>query len=170
MKFHLILLILLLANSTFASTFGFFSPTGDSVKIIVQGNDSDATNLFDSLKTSAIEENGVLKKSIKVESSTFHTIYDISCNKSINSNSASCTISLNSEYMGVLINKEQRSASLVPYGRMDTFASYSEFIIPQNTNTIFLSSDERLEISIEKDPYQGIFRFRIEFGQPTASF
>ncbi|MFK8139184.1 MAG: hypothetical protein AB8E15_12560 [Bdellovibrionales bacterium] len=159
--------LILISNFAIAETIGVFPSTGTKAKIIIQGNDSDAIRLFDSIQSKPIEENGVLKKTIKVESfrPVMSTIYEIICAHKLKDadNLTSCELILDSNYSWTTIDPENEFASLVTYGDLDSFSSYSEFIVPNNSNSIFTSIDNSLKILIERDNTGSPSRFRIEY-------
>ena len=159
----------LVSSITHAETFGIFSSTGDTVKIIVQGNDKDAIDLFDSLNVETIENDDSFIKTAKVESlSTWEIIYEVKCKKSkLVRNLVSCTVGLDKAYSWTSIDNINKSAYVVPYGDLDNFASYSKFNIPEETDLVFQSIDQALTISVERDSSGEIFRFRIDFRQKS---
>jgi len=152
-----------------AETMALFASDDSSVKIIVQGADSDAMNLYNSLKVGPEETENTYTKKTKVNSSSGPVgplIFDVQCTISKRSaNLSSCAIGLDSSYLWTLINSEFKTASVVPNNDIDSYRSYKNFIIPEDSDVIFSSLNNKLKISVERDRIGDIFRFRLEYSR-----
>lgn len=170
MKYFLLAMAVLSAPSAFGEAFGVFSQAGDQVKVIVQGraNDRDALRLFEAMDVvEVVEGSTVMRRSVVRSSggSSGDLIFDLSCRKSINvENLGSCTLQLDSDYIGTGIYLDDRSASMATYGVLDSFQAITQFFITEDTDEIFISGDRRLRIAVERESRsREITRLRVDY-------
>jgi len=169
MKKKIITLLILLSTSfANAEIFPIFNSDGTKVKLIIQGNDGDAKNLFEAMQTDTLEENNILIKSIIAPSSNglVVNLYELTCQKSlIVENLNSCTLSLDSNYVWTTVSKEDSSASVFSNGFIDTYIAYSKLRVTNDSNVIFKSEDNSLVIAVMRNAAGEIFRFRIQYNE-----
>lgn len=115
-------LVLFLSFSAHGEVKSFLKP--DPIIIIVQGQDSDARRLFDSIDVSKTEvSNSVFQK--KIESPSGQILF--TCLESVNTQSVSCTIKVRrDENLEVL--PEKKRAYLATYLPEDTEYLFSKFV------------------------------------------
>ncbi|MEC9282575.1 MAG: hypothetical protein VX642_07675 [Bdellovibrionota bacterium] len=159
------LILFLFCSVTNAATSGIFTKDNKLI-IIINTEGDDSFRLYESLITEPIEVDNRLKKHIIVDANIVERIYEIECIRSkVNPSLGSCTVTIGTDYPWTYIDKVNRSADLVPYGDLANYAAYSEFHIPNDSDILFLSKEQELKISVERDSHGRIFRFRLEYQQ-----
>lgn len=140
-------LILMCLFSTYAKAEVLALFTNDNATLVIQGNDSDANALFDSMNVESTDNGGVLSKHISYETRYARPVFDLTCNKSQIVENASCTLKLFSPE--AVINKSYKSVLMGINDRFDATAVANMF----NNHTsnpyraeVFLSIDRKLRV------------------------
>lgn len=158
MKNYIIILSLLLPSYSWAGTFPFF--TDGSVRVIVQGNDTDAVSLYDSLTAEPVESNGINEKKYELKASSGELIFQVSCRKAITSAAASCTVVFNEWLFHPAtsqINSEEKYANLEAVDKF--YASEIASNFNETNGNVFVSEDHSLRIVVLKDHNDKVNKF-----------
>ena len=139
-----LLSVLLLTLPTQARVNALFEENNDFVSIIIQGQDSDAQNLFDLMATEAQEDEYSSFKSVQIMEP-----FSLTCTKSKRvAGLVSCTLKIE-RHTWSSINKEDRSA-VFTISDPSYIPDYA-FHIPRDATEIYRSSDDRLVINFMRD-------------------
>jgi hypothetical protein len=140
-------LILLFLFSTYAKAEVFALFPGENATLIIQGNDSDAISLFNSMNVEPANNGSILSKHISFETMFARPVFDLACKKSQSAGNASCTLKFFSPE--AVINKSQKSVLMGINDQLEAPAVAKLF---NNKTTspyqaeVFLSVDEKLRI------------------------
>lgn len=105
MKKFFILSLFVISYTSKAEVGALFP--NDSAILVIQGNDSDASNLFEAMNITPSENDKVITKHIYHETMYAKPVFDLTCKKSKLVGNASCTLKFFSPE--AVINKEFKS-------------------------------------------------------------
>lgn len=114
---------------------------------MIQGSDSDAVNLFDAINVLPVEQSGVQKKHVELGTSSAEPVFDLTCNKSVLSGVASCTLKVFPAL--AVINKNQKSFLMGINDRFDAPAIAQKFLHAggnSHQGEVFWSINSKLRI------------------------
>lgn len=161
-----ILGLILITHISSAATHGFFN-NADKVAIVVQGEDSDATLLYNALNVVEQEIKDVelrvgtnFKKELSLLTTTKEKVLNITCATStLIKYFSSCTLEIwNSPWLA----RTSSSAKLILDNEEDVHKAMSLFSSPDPSGVIFQSLDGKLSIKLhenEKDKKSFILEF-----------
>lgn len=128
----------------------------DPITILVQGNDSDAKRMFDSLNVSAVQVSAsILKKEIQSPSSQI----SIGCNHSENTQTTSCTIKIKRD-SNLEVSNEKKNALLASNVLEDTGFLFNRFM-KNNDGIVPMYVSEKQDFAYSSSPDQ----FRLSYQQ-----
>ncbi len=145
MKLSFIFLTFFSFSYAQADTTVFF-PSGDGI-VLIQGQDSDASDLFNAMAVAPTEQSGVLKKHISMSTMSSDPVFDLSCNKAKLTGTASCTFKIFPALAS--INKNQKSILLGINDQYDAPAIASSFLHASGNpyqGEVFYSVNRKLRI------------------------
>ncbi len=140
------LILILNAHMSLAATKGFFG-NPNQVAVVVQGRDTDAPRLFESLNVPSEETPSSFKKSLTFISSTNEKTLNLICTKSKNvENFGSCTL----EIFRSRWTKIDSTSFLLGFDYQNSIAISQFFSVPEALGLIYQSTDGRLSIRLDE--------------------
>lgn len=145
MKYFTIVFFLLLSVSSNAEISSLFSD--QRAILIIRGSNTDVLRLYDAMNVQPVLENNMMVKNIKYETLQTDPVFDLTCKKSLLTNSASCTLKFFPP--AALIQKDQKSILMGindPFDAPDVAQLFHETSNNSHQAEIFLSEDQTLRI------------------------
>jgi hypothetical protein len=145
MKIAFLTIMFLFSTTAHAEVHALF-PTDDAT-LIIQGNDADATALFDSMNVATLDDGRTLSKHVSYDTMFAKSVFDLTCKQARSTAGTSCTLKFFSPE--AVVNKVQKSILMGINDRLDARSVASMF--NEKTSTpyqaeVFLSMDGKLRI------------------------
>lgn len=159
MKFLFALIFLISSAQAFARSQAFFGPSGDSVRIIIQGSqsDRDVSRLFAIMNAAETDGGNSVKKVITFRDREGVEAVHLSCGVSkLISDLGSCTLTLNKAF-GMSFDPASKSAAYVISDREEAKRLADLFHIPPGIRDFYIANDFRFKMYFEDSE-------RVEFG------
>ncbi|HEY8278627.1 MAG TPA: hypothetical protein VIH99_03330 [Bdellovibrionota bacterium] len=153
--------IFLSALQAQASTSAVFSTDRAVIMVRGQAADADATNLFNGMKASAVDEGDNMRKSFNIRSSTGAPLIDLVCSLSKSTvNYGACTLTISKSRFAHIDTANRRVVFAA--GAADGASIMGYFVNPDASGKIVLSQDQRLGVYVD-NAGQSTQAFRIFF-------
>lgn len=147
------ILLILNTHISFAATKGFFG-NPNQVAVVVQGRDTDAPHLFDSLNVPTEETPSGFKKNMTFFSSTNEKTFNLICTKSKNIEAfGSCTL----EFFRSKWTKIDSESVLLAFDNHNSIAISQAFSEPDGLGVVYQSIDGRLTIRLNDSTSGKVF-------------
>lgn len=145
MRSSFLILVCLFSLNAGAAVHALF-PSGNAT-LIIQGSDSDANALFDSMNVVPVDDGKRLSKHVSYQTMFASSVFDLTCNKSRLAGIASCTLKFFSPE--AFINESQKIVLMGINDKSDA-RSVAKMFIDKISNPyqaeVFLSTDLKLRI------------------------
>lgn len=139
-------LLILNVRLSFAATKGFFG-NPNQVAVVIQGRDTDARRLFETLNVPSEETPSSFTKSLTFVSSTNEKTLNLICSKAKNvENFDSCSL----EVFRSRWSKIDVSSFLLAFDNQNSIALSHLFSVPETLGLVFQSADKRLSIRFDE--------------------
>lgn len=137
---------------------------GESAWLFIQGNNTDALNLYEAMNVTPDVTSNNLKKRIAFQTTPENPIFDLSCDKSPLTEDAACIIKFTPA--GTAINKDQKTILMGINNRIS--ANKMATLFKQISSTpyqgeVFLSEDGKLRIWITFNRDGDVVAFTIKY-------
>ncbi|MBC87323.1 MAG: hypothetical protein CL677_09110 [Bdellovibrionaceae bacterium] len=163
MKILGILVAVLFSLNSFAETIGMFS--SQQAVVIIQGQDTDAKNLYDAMKVTPVEDGNRLQKELVHRTMQAEDVFSLLCTSSqLNPDLVSCTLKVFPSSQAI-VNTESRWLHVGINDQFDAPSVARDFnhTGDRYRGEVFKSLDEKLYIYKTFDRRGDVASFTIEF-------
>lgn len=141
MKLFFFITLLCFSSVSYSSTEVAFPEEG--AVLVIQGQDSDAGNLYKAMNVPAVLENGIHQKQINVINDSAQEVLIVICKKLYGAENTACTIDIKTGY----INKKDRHILVGMNGRYEAPSTGKKFHHQSNDKfrgEIFVSENKKV--------------------------
>lgn len=160
-----LLIVVLFSLNGFAETKGLF--LDQQAIVIIQGQDTDAKNLYDSMKVTPVENGNQLQKEFIHQTAQAEDVFSLLCTASkLNPDLVSCTLKVFPSSQAI-VNKENRWLLVGINDQFDApdVAKNFNHAGDQYRGEVFKSLDEKLYIYKTFNSQGDVASFTIEFDE-----